>query len=84
MADSSNKFVTNRTTYLRTTELSKMDKWAIESIEEHGSALIGVGSVCEDDFGWAYSLGIYDTCGQPELITVGLPLEPAKHCLKMK
>ncbi len=80
MADSSNKFATERTTYLRTTELSKTDKWAIEAIEKHGSALIGVGSEC-DDFGWTYSLGIYDTCSHPELITVGLPLDVAKSCL---
>jgi hypothetical protein len=53
------------------TELSKTDKWAIEMIEEHGCALIGVGRDC-DDFAWTLSLGIYDTCSHPELIIVGL------------
>lgn len=81
MTDSIKRFVTERTKYLRATELSKMDEWAIGQIEEHGCALISVGRDCEDDFGWTYSLGIYDTCAQPELITVGLPLEVAKHCL---
>lgn len=36
---------------------------------------------CRDDYGWSYSLGVYDTCVQPELITVGLPFEVAKSCL---
>lgn len=81
MTDSSKKFATERTKYLRTTELSKTDEWAIGQIEEQGCALISVGSNCKDDFGWTYSLGIYDTCGQPELITVGLQFEVAKFCL---
>jgi hypothetical protein len=81
LTDSSNKLITERTRYLRTTELSKTDVWAIETIEEHGCALISVASECEDDLGWTYSLGIYDTCGQPELITVGLPREVAEFCL---
>ncbi len=58
-----------------------MDAWAIGQIEEHGCALISVGTDCKDDFGWTYSLGVYDTCCQPELITVGLPFETAKSCL---
>lgn len=81
MTDSTKKFTTERTKYLRTTELSKTDEWTIDQIEEHGCALISVGSDCKDDFGWTYSLGIYDTCRQPELITVGLPFEAAKFCL---
>ena len=79
--DSSKNFATERTRYLRTTELSKTDEWALGQIEEHGSALLSVASNCKDDFGWTYSLGIYDTCGQPELITIGLPFEAAKSCL---
>jgi hypothetical protein len=79
--ESSKKFATERSNYLRTTELSKMDEWAIDQIEEHGCALISVGRDCTDDFVWSYSLGLYDTCGQPELITVGLPFEVAKSCL---
>jgi len=81
LTDSSAKFATQRTKHLRTTELSKMDAWAIGQIEEHGCALISVGTDCKDDFGWTYSLGVYDTCRQPELITVGLPFETAKSCL---
>lgn len=81
MPDSSKKFATKRCSYLRTTELSKIDEQIIGQIEEHGCALISVGRDCEDDLGWTYSLGIYDTCGQPELITIGLPFEVAKSCL---
>jgi len=81
LTDLNKKFATERTRYLRTTELSKTDEWAIGHIEEHGCALISVVSDCRDDFGWTYSLGIYDTCGQPELITVGLPSDVAKSCL---
>lgn len=81
LTDSSRRFVTERTGCLRKTELSKMDEWAIGQIEEHGCALISVAGDCKDDFGWTYSFGIYDTCGQPELIAVGLPPEVAKFCL---
>lgn len=79
--DSNKKFATERTKFLRTTDLSKTDEWAIDQIEESGSALISVGRDCKDDFGWTYSLGICDTCGQPELIAVGLPSEVAKFCM---
>jgi hypothetical protein len=79
--DSTKAFSTERTKYLRTTALNKMDAWAVGQIEEHGCALISVGRDCKDDFGWTYSLGLYDTCRQPELITVGLPFEVAKSCL---
>jgi hypothetical protein len=79
--DSTKRFSTERTRYLRTTALNKMDDWAVGQIEEHGCALISVGRDCKDDFGWTYSLGIYDACRQPELITVGLPFEVAKSCL---
>lgn len=79
--DAARKFTTERTEYLRTTELSKLDRWAVDQIEEYGCALISVGTDCANDLGWTYSLGIYDTCGQPELITVGLPTEVAKFCL---
>ena len=81
MTDLIKKFATDRSRYLRTTELSKMDEWAIDQVEEHGCAIISVGSDCKDDYGWSYSLGVYDTCSQPELITVGLPFEVAKSRL---
>jgi Domain of unknown function (DUF4262) len=81
VTDSSRKFATERTQQLRTTELSEIDERAIGHIEEHGCALISVAANCKDDFGWTYSLGIYDTCGHPELITVGLSPEVAKFCL---
>ena len=81
MTDSIKRFATERSKRFRQSELSKMDDWAISQIEEHGCALISVGRNCNDDFGWTYSLGIYDTCNQPELITVGLPPDVAKTCL---
>ncbi|HTM18649.1 MAG TPA: DUF4262 domain-containing protein [Terracidiphilus sp.] len=81
MTELNKKFATERSKYLRTAELTKTDEWAIDQIEEHGCALISVGRDCNEDFSWTYSLGIYDTCGQPELITVGLPFEVAKFCL---
>lgn len=31
--------------------------------------------------GWAYTIGVHDTCGQPELITVGLRSETAQGML---
>lgn len=79
--DSGKQFSTKRTRYLRTTELSKIDDGIIGQVEEHGCSLISVGRQCKDDFGWTYSVGVYDTCGQPELIVVGLPFGVAKSCL---
>jgi hypothetical protein len=31
--------------------------------------------------GWSYTLGVYDTCDQPEVITVGLREETAHFLL---
>jgi hypothetical protein len=81
LTDSSKKFATKRISDLRSTELNKIDEQVIGQIEEYGCALISVGRNCRDDLGRTYSHGIYDTCGQPELITIGLPSEVAKSCL---
>jgi hypothetical protein len=34
-----------------------------------------------DGLGWSYTIGIFDTCGKPEIITVGLPPEVAHFAL---
>jgi hypothetical protein len=53
---------------------------AIDVIEEYGCQLLHIAAaeVCPR---FSYSAGIYDTCGKPELITVGLPASTAHSAL---
>jgi hypothetical protein len=75
------KFETARTRQLRTTELNVHDKRTISQIEEFGCSVLSVGRDCRDEFGWTYTIGVYDTCDKPDLITVGLPFKTAHSCL---
>ncbi len=52
----------------------------LEVIEEHVCEILHIS---EDDVcpRFSYTVGVYDTIGKPELITVGLPLDAAHHAL---
>jgi len=79
MPDSEIKFATDRTRRLRANELKAADEDTIANIEKFGCSVVHVrGS--DNSLGWSYTIGIYDTCGQPEIVTVGLPVETA-HAL---
>jgi hypothetical protein len=73
-------FKTARTQRLREAELSAADARTISDIEEFGCSVVNVAA-SRAGLGWAYTIGIFDTCGSPELITVGLPPEVADFAL---
>jgi hypothetical protein len=74
-------FETTRTRQLRTTELNIHDERTISQIEEFGCSVISVGKECADELNWSYTIGVFDTSGKPDLITVGLPAGTAHSCL---
>jgi Domain of unknown function (DUF4262) len=79
MTESTRKFETERTQHFRAGELSERDGRTIANIETFGCEVVQVkGSTTAP--GWSYTVGIYDTCGQPEIITVGLK-ESTAHFL---
>lgn len=71
-------FETARTRKFRATELSKEDERTIGHIEEFGCSVVNLKRT-EYGLGWAYTIGVFDTCGKPEIIAVGLLPETA-HC----
>lgn len=80
MADSNPKFSTARTRELRATELKPEDERTVAHIEDFGCSVVHIKPT-KNDFGWSYTIGVFDTCGQPELIAVGLPEETAHFLL---
>lgn len=81
MPDPVKNFETDRTRKFRTTELNVHDERTIGQIEEFGCSVLSVGSKCKDELGWTYTIGVFDTCGKPDIITVGLPFKVAQICL---
>jgi Domain of unknown function (DUF4262) len=64
-------FQTERTQFLQTCKLDKSEQRAVDNIEAFGCHIIQVNGDSAGA-GWSYTLGINDTCNQPELIVVGL------------
>ncbi len=78
------KFATERTGRFRLGELSRIDEKTISHIEDFGCSVIQVSPLACATPGeprWSYTIGIFDTCGRPELITVGLEESTARHLL---
>jgi hypothetical protein len=73
-------FITKRTQAWRTRDLKPWFVEAIDVIEEFGCQVTHVkgDSACP---GFSYTTGVTDTCGKPELITVGLSSDTAHHAL---
>ncbi len=65
-------YETARTKRWRATELQKENQRTLDNIEQFGCTVVSVATE-EQRSGWSYSIGVYDTCGQPEVIVVGLP-----------
>jgi hypothetical protein len=80
MANSNPNFSTPRTRELRATELKPADERTVAHIEDFGCSVVHIKPT-KNDFGWSYTIGVFDTCGQPELIAVGLPEETAHFLL---
>lgn len=64
-------FQTTRTRQFRATKLQPEDERTISHIEEFGCSVVQVESSSSGP-GWSYTVGVYDTAGAPEIITVGL------------
>jgi hypothetical protein len=79
-SDSLKNFETARTRKFRETELCHEDESTIGHIEEFGCSVVSVARTGHG-FGWSYTIGIFDTSGKPEIITVGLPPETAHFAL---
>lgn len=68
-------YATDRTRRFRQNELNKLNQKTIQNIEEFGCEVVQVFATCPHDSGYSfsYTIGVYDTCGRPELIEIGLP-----------
>lgn len=73
-------FETARTRKFRATELVPEDERTISDIEEFGCSVVSVVPK-KYGLGWSYTIGIFDTVGKPELVTVGLGPEAAQYAL---
>ena len=80
MANPDKKFATTRTRTLLSGELNKFERTMVSAIEQYGCHVISVKSDVAG-LGWAYTQGVFDTCGQPELIVVGLPAKTGHSAL---
>jgi len=78
--DSLRNFETARTRKFRANELYKEDERTISHIEEFGCSVVSVKGAAHG-LGWSYTIGVFDTSGKPELITVGLSAETAHFAL---
>jgi hypothetical protein len=80
MPPKKNNFETTRTREFRASELCQEDERTISHIEEFGCSVVSVAKT-EHGLGWSYTVGVFDTSGKPEIITVGLPSETAHFAL---
>ena len=71
MLPASPKYETVRIQRFRAMKLGKADKQTIGRIEKFGCEVVQVKSTISGP-GWSYSVGVFDTSGKPEIITVGL------------
>ena len=81
MSDSKQRpHITERTKMWRTRDVKPGVVDALDVIEEFGWQVMSVlaGEVSP---AFSYTIGVYDTCGKPELITVGLPASTAHPAL---
>jgi hypothetical protein len=70
----------NRIEFLRQCELDPGDKRLVDDVEKYGFHIINVRE--ENGIpGWGYTIGIYETAKQPEIIVVGLKPDAAHSIL---
>jgi len=60
--------------------LSERDERTISHVEEFGCSVVNVTRT-KYGLGWSYTVGVFDTSGKPEIITVGLLPETAHFTL---
>jgi hypothetical protein len=71
MTEPRRKFETERTRRFRAEELNQGDERSISRIETFGCEVVQIKKTNAGP-GWSYTLGVFDTCGKPEIIVVGL------------
>ena len=71
MSSPNRTFQTARTRRFRARELNEQDERTISHIEEVGCSIVQV-EPSNSGPGWSYTVGVHDTAGGPEIITVGL------------
>jgi hypothetical protein len=74
---------TENTRRFRESGLSERDERTISNVK-HSVAKLFRQKRNSAGPGWSYTLGVHDTCGQPEVITVGLREETAHFLLNEK
>jgi len=74
-------FASERTRRFRATELSEFNRKEIGDIEQFGCQVLHVAGNEAGPPGFSYTIGIFDTCGRPEIIEVGLPQKTAHYLL---
>ena len=80
MPPSEIKFQTERTRKFRGSALCEEDGRTISHVEEYGCSVVSVKRTSYG-LGWSYTIGLFDTSGKPEIITVGLPPDTAHSAL---
>jgi hypothetical protein len=80
MAESSRRFETERTRRFRAGDLSARDESTIANVETCGCEVVQIEKNSAGP-GWSFTVGVYDTCGKPEIITVGLRPKTAHFLL---
>lgn len=78
MAEQGRRFETDRTRAWRQKILTEADEGTISRVEEFGCEVVSVKATLAG-MGWSYTIGLYDTTGHPEIVTVGLGPDVA-HC----
>ncbi len=78
--EKSRAYITERTKMWRTRDVKPAVFEAVDVIEESGCQVLHISA---DDLcpAFSYTTGVYDNCGKPELITVGLPSQTAHSAL---
>ena len=71
VSDTTRKFETDRSRRFWEDVLDPRDQRTISNIETYGCEVVQVKKSGAGP-GWSYTVGVYDTCGQPEIIVVGL------------
>ncbi|MFT4112346.1 DUF4262 domain-containing protein [Silvibacterium sp.] len=80
MSGTTPKFQTERTRRFRAEGLSDDESGTISNIEQFGCSVVNI-KASDAGRGWSFTVGVYDTSGQPEILTVGLRLETAHFLL---
>ena len=69
-------FTTDRLKFWKAKELTKSGAKTISDIETFGCTVIHVAADKRGQ-GWSYTVGVFDTCGCPDLLVVGLKVDTA-------